>query len=158
MNAIYSSESQNNSDPFQPDISSLLVGDFDSGDGVRPARSFEFDYDFEEEFARALDQRDIRWQYKVRTFAVEWDEDGNFIDSFTPSFFLPARDLYIELIASDCRLSNERARKARLLRQQHPAIRIEVLPFLRGSQGVSLGDASFRRPINLVEKRKMLLL
>lgn len=136
MNAIYSSASQNSSDPFPPDSSNLLVGDFDSGERLGLPRSCEFDYDFEEEFARTLDQRDIPWQYKPRTFAVEWDEDGNFIDSFTPSFFLPARDLYIELVAPDCRLSNERTRKARLLRQQHPAIRIEVLPFLRCSQVV----------------------
>ncbi len=136
MNAIYSSASQNSSDPFPPDGSTLLVGDFDSGQRLCLAGSFEFDYDFEEEFARTLDQRDILWQYKPRTFAVEWDEDGNFIDSFTPSFFLPARDLYIELVTPDCRLSNERARKARLLRRQHPAIRIEVLPFLRCSQVV----------------------
>lgn len=136
MNAIYSSESQNNSDPFRPDISGVFVGDFDSREGLGAARSFEFEYDFEEEFARALDQRDIPWRYKPRTFAVEWDEDGNFIDSFTPSFFLPARDLYIELIVSDCRLSNERSRKARLLRQQYPTIRIEALLFLRCSQVV----------------------
>jgi hypothetical protein len=136
MNAIYSSESQNKSDPFRPDNSSLLAGDFDSGERLCLARPFEFDYDFEEEFARTLDQRDILWQYKPHTFAVEWDENGNFIDSFTPSFFLPARDVYIELVAPECGLSNERVRKARLLRQQHPAIRIEVLPFLRCSQMV----------------------
>lgn len=136
MNAIYSSESQNRSDPFHPDSSNLLVGDFDSGERLCLARPFEFDYDFEEEFARTLDQRDIPWQYKPRTFAVEWDENGTFIDSFTPSFFLPARDLYIELVAPDCRLSNERARKARLLRQQYPAIRIEVLRSLRPYQPV----------------------
>ena len=136
MNAMYSSESQSTNDQFQPDNSGLLVGDFDSGERLGLARPFEFDYDFEKEFARTLDQRDIPWQYKPRTFAVEWDEDGNFIDSFTPSFFLPARDVYIELVAPECKLSNERARKATLLRQQYPAIRIEVLPFLRCSRVV----------------------
>ena len=74
-----------------------------------------------------LDQHSIPWQYKPRTFAVEWDEDGIFIDSFTPGFYLPTRDLYLEIVAPNCRVSNERARKARLLRQEHPAIRIEVL-------------------------------
>lgn len=136
MNAIYSSESQCANNQFRLDNSSLLIGDFDSVERLSLARPFEFDYAFEKEFARTLDQRDIPWRYKARTFAVEWDEDGNFIDSFTPSFFLPARELYIELVAPECRLSNERVRKARLLRRQHPAIRIEVLPFLRCSRVV----------------------
>ena len=133
MNAIYSNESQGRRDQFRPDFADLLVKEFGSdsrlisGERSRLASSIEFDYGFEQEFALTLDQHSIPWQYKPRTFAVEWDEDGNFIDSFAPSFFLPARDLYIELVAPDCRLSNERARKARLLRQQHPAITIEVL-------------------------------
>jgi hypothetical protein len=136
MNASYSTASQDSSDQFHPDSSNLLVGDFDSGQRLWLSRSFEFDYAVEEEFARMLDLRDIPWQYKPRTFAVEWDDDGTFIDSFTPSFFLPARDLYIELVVPDCRLSNERARKARLLRQQHPAIRIEVVPGAHHCQAV----------------------
>ena len=133
MNAIYSSEGQVRSDQFRPDCTNLFVSDFGSdpwlpnAENSGLATSIEFDYDFEQEFARTLDRHSIPWQYKPRTFAVEWDKNGTFIDSFTPSFFLPARELYIELVAPDCRLSNERARKARLLLRQHPAIRIEVL-------------------------------
>jgi hypothetical protein len=142
MNAIYSSEGEVRSHQFRPDYANLFVSDFGSGpwllDGENSglATSIEFDYEFEREFARTLDRHSILWQYKPRTFAVEWDENGTFIDSFTPSFFLPARDLYIELVAPDCRLSNERARKARLLRQQHPAISIEVLPCTHPHQAV----------------------
>jgi hypothetical protein len=142
MNATYSNESQVRRDHFRPDFAELLVKDFGSEprlinrESSRIATSIEFDYDFEQEFARTLDRHNIPWQYKPRTFAVEWDEEGNFIDSFTPSFFLPARDLYIELVAPECRFSNERTRKARLLRQQHPAIAIEVLPYTHSFQAV----------------------
>ena len=134
MNAIYSIESQVRRDQFRPDFADLLVENFGSdprligSESSRLTSPIEFEYDFEKEFARTLDHHSIPWQYKPRTFAVEWDADGNFIDSFTPSFFLPARDLYIELVSPECRFSSERARKARLLRQQHPAITIEVLP------------------------------
>jgi len=140
MNAIYSSEGHVRNDQFRPDYADLLVTEFSSGlwllNSERPglATSIEFDYDVEQEFARNLDQHSIPWQYKPRTFAVEWDEDGNFIDSFTPSFFLPARELYLEITAPDCRLFIEKARKARLLRLQYPAIRIEVLRAERSYQ------------------------
>jgi hypothetical protein len=142
MNAIYSNESHVRRDQFRPDFADLLVKDFGSDPRLidcgssRLATSIEFEYDFEQEFARTLDRHSIPWQYKPRTFAVEWDEDGNFIDSFTPSFFLPARALYVELVAPECRFSNDRTRKARLLRQQHPAITIEVLPYGHSSQAV----------------------
>lgn len=134
MNGTYSSEVEVTSSQFRPDCTDLLVAEYASNrwlndcEESRVELSIEFDHDFEQEFAVKLDQHNIPWQYKPRTFAVEWDEDGNFIDSFTPSFFLPRRDLYIELVARDCRLSNERVRKARLLRHQCPEVRVKVLP------------------------------
>lgn len=87
----------------------------------------EFIYRWEEEFARRLDQFDVSWQYKPRTFAVEWDEDGNFVDSFTPDFYLPQLALYLELIPPDDRNSGAKARKVRLLRQHQPDLRVELL-------------------------------
>src|SRR5215471_18612229 len=58
----------------------------------------DFAYSWEEAFAETLNQHGISWQYKPRTFAVEWDNEGNFVDSFTPDFYLPLIDLYVELI------------------------------------------------------------
>ena len=87
----------------------------------------EFAYSWEEEFARTLDEYEISWQYKPRTFAVEWDEEGNFVDSFTPDFYLPARDVFVELAAPDCSASGAKVRKVRLLRQQYPEVLIELL-------------------------------
>lgn len=92
---------------------------------VRTARPIEFAHACEEEFARLLDAREVSWQYKPRTFAVEWDEEGNFVDCFTPDFFLPGNETYIVLIAPDRSASNAKTRKVKLLRRQHPEIRIE---------------------------------
>ena len=87
----------------------------------------EFAYSWEEEFARTLDEYEISWQYKPRTFAVEWDEEGNFVDSFTPGFYLPARDVFVELASPDCSASGAKARKVRLLRQRYPDVMIKLL-------------------------------
>ena len=87
----------------------------------------EFAYRWEEEFARMLDENQIARLYKHRTFAVEWDEEGNFVDCFTPDFYMPAFDIYVVLVATDYRAPGAKARKVRLLRQLHPDIRIELL-------------------------------
>lgn len=134
MNATYSSEVHVTGNNFWAESANLVARDFGAcrllSDGERAsfASPVAFDYDYEREFARTLDDLCIPWQHKPRTFAVEWDENGTFVDSFTPSFFLPARDLYVELVAPGCSLSSERVRKAGLLLYQYPGIRIEVLP------------------------------
>ena len=127
MNAIYSSEELIRGDQYRPDLGSFPIENFDSDeDGTGRIASIEFANSLEREFARRLDQQGIAWQYKPRTFAVEWDEEGNFVDSCTPSFFLPARSLYLELLPPLGRFAQP-ARKVRLLQQQYPEIRIELL-------------------------------
>ena len=95
------------------------------------SETVDFSCALEEQFARLLDEREVSWQYKPRTFAVEWDEEGNFVDCFTPDFYLPEHKLFIELIPRHCGESNQKARKVRLIRQQRPEIRIELLSSLR---------------------------
>lgn len=102
----------------------------------------DFVHSWEEEFAQMLDEYEVRWQYKPRTFAVEWDEEGNFVDSFTPDFYLPFLDFYVELIANGHEGCGAKARKVRLLRQQHPQIRIELLS---GASGYSIARALLLR-------------
>ena len=87
----------------------------------------EFAYSWEEEFAQTLDQHGILWQYKPRTFAVEWDDEGNFVDSFTPDFYIPLLDLYVELMGPHHPEAGTKARKVRLLRYQQPGLKIELL-------------------------------
>lgn len=128
MSSIHSSDALFQRDRWIPNCSGSIPAGFDYFvDRIERSESIEFAEEFEQEFARTLDLRGIAWQYKPRTFAVEWDEDGNFIDSFTPSFFLPARDLFLDIVAPGCRSIIEKSRKARLLREQYPGTSIEVL-------------------------------
>jgi hypothetical protein len=91
-------------------------------------KPIEFSDTCEAEFAGMLNAHDIPWQYKPRTFAVEWDDEGNFVDCFTPDFFLPANETFVVLIAPDRGAFDWKTRKVKLLRRQHPEIRIEVIP------------------------------
>jgi hypothetical protein len=47
--------------------------------------------------AQILDFYGIRWEYEPTTFPIEWDSKGEVIASFSPDFYLPDLDLYIEL-------------------------------------------------------------
>lgn len=126
-------------------LNSLEASDWLSSIEGRDSKSgVEFDHCWEEEVAVMLDENHISWRYKPRTFAVEWDEEGNFVDSFTPGFYLPAYDLYVEVVATDYRVSGARARKVRLLRQQHQEIRIE---FCSVDQFARLLGPSFNRAL-----------
>jgi hypothetical protein len=80
----------------------------------------------EEIFARILDYYDIRWEYEPRTFPLEWDPEGNVLEAFTPDFYLPDQDLYIELTTLRPRLSTHKNKKLRRIQELYPDIHIKL--------------------------------
>jgi hypothetical protein len=49
------------------------------------------------------------------------------MQAFTPDFYLPAYDLYIEITTLNQKLVTKKNRKARRLRELHPDVQIKVL-------------------------------
>jgi len=94
---------------------------------AHPARPVTFAHESEEEFARILDFYHIDWQYEPRTFAIEWDDQGNVTSSFTPDFYLPEHDVYIELTTLKQPLVTKKNRKVRKLKKLYPDVDIRVL-------------------------------
>ena len=86
----------------------------------------DFAHPIEAEFARILDYYGIRWEYEPRTFPLEWDEEGNIITAFTPDFYLPQQDLYIELTTIRPGQSNVKNRKLRLLQELYPEVNVKL--------------------------------
>ena len=80
----------------------------------------------EEMFANLLDFYRIAWEYEPRSFPVQWDQNGNVLESFTPDFFLPEVDLYLELTTMKQSLVTKKNRKVRLLRELYPHLNIQV--------------------------------
>jgi hypoxanthine phosphoribosyltransferase len=81
----------------------------------------------EVEFARLLDFYGIRWEYEPRTFPLRWDENGQVAEAFTPDFYLPDFDLYIELTTMRQALVTRKNRKLRLLKELYPDIQVKML-------------------------------
>jgi hypothetical protein len=73
-----------------------------------------------------LDFYQIEWEYEPRTFDVEWDEAGNVLKRFSPDFYLPQFDLYIEVTTMNQKLVTKKNRKVRRLRELYPGTKIKI--------------------------------
>jgi cytidylate kinase len=87
----------------------------------------QFAHPSEMVFARLLDFYGIRWEYEPRTFPLKYDENGNIIEAFSPDFYLPDSDLYVELTTMKQALVTKKNRKVRRLRELFPEIKIRLL-------------------------------
>lgn len=85
-----------------------------------------FAHPAEEAFARILDYYGLRWEYEPRTFPLEWDADGNVTEAFSPDFYLPDQDLYVELTTLRPQLSNRKNRKLRRMQELYPEINVKL--------------------------------
>ena len=86
----------------------------------------EFVHPSEKEFARILDFYGIEWQYEPRTFELEWDENGQVTQAFTPDFYLPQQDLYVELTTLRPQLSTKKNHKLKRIKELYPEINIKL--------------------------------
>ena len=78
------------------------------------------------ECAKVLDYYDVAWEYEPRTFVLEEDADGRVKEAFTPDFFLPDQNLYVEITAMKQSLVTRKNRKLRKLRERYPDVRIKL--------------------------------
>ena len=85
-----------------------------------------FSHPSEAEFAELLDFYGIPWRYEPHTFVLEEDEDGNPLVAFSPDFFLPEQDLYVEVTTLRQKLVTRKNRKIRRLRERYPHINIKL--------------------------------
>ena len=80
----------------------------------------------EAELARILDYYGVAWQYEPRTFPILWNTDGKVVESFSPDFYLPEMNIYVELTTLRQSLVRRKNRKLRRLRELYPDIRVKL--------------------------------
>ena len=76
--------------------------------------------------ARILDFYAVRWEYEPHTFPILWNLDGDVVESFSPDFYLPDLDLYLEMTTLRQKLVRKKNRKLRRLRECYPDINIKL--------------------------------
>jgi bifunctional protein TilS/HprT len=85
-----------------------------------------FAHPSEEDFARLLDFYCIEWLYEPRSFPLRW-KGSKIAEMFTPDFYLPELDLYVELTTLKQNLLTDKNRKLRQLRELYPEVNIRLL-------------------------------
>jgi hypothetical protein len=91
-----------------------------------PSDRTEFAHASERQYARLLDFYEIAWDYEPRSFDVEWDEEGKVTKRFTPDFYLPDFDMYIEVTTMSQKLVTRKNRKVRRLRELYPEVNVKI--------------------------------
>jgi hypoxanthine phosphoribosyltransferase len=97
--------------------------DFQADRGSEPPR---FANQAEAECARILDYYRIAWEYEPTSFVLERDEEGRVSEAFTPDFYLPEQDLYLEITVMKQSLVTRKNRKLRKLRALYPGVRVKL--------------------------------
>jgi hypothetical protein len=91
--------------------------------GVAPPR---FVNEVELECAKLFDYYGVPWEYEPTTFVLERDAEGRVTSAFTPDFYLPEQELYIEVTVMRQSLVTRKNRKLRELKRLYPDIKIKL--------------------------------
>jgi hypoxanthine phosphoribosyltransferase len=78
------------------------------------------------ECAKLLDYYGVPWDYEPRTFVLATDEEGRVTEAFTPDFYLPEQDLYLEVTVMKQALVTRKNRKLRKLRERYPEVNAKL--------------------------------
>ena len=79
----------------------------------------------ERRVAEALNSLRVRWEYEPTLFVFERDDLGNCTHGFTPDFYLPRQDLYLEV--TEQKILTPKNGKLRMLRTHYPDVRCALL-------------------------------
>ena len=85
-----------------------------------------FAHPAEYELARILDFYGIDWQYEPRSFPLRWD-NGHVVEAFTPDFYLPDLNMFVEVTTLKTSLTAEKNRKMRMMKELYPEVNIKLL-------------------------------
>jgi len=80
-------------------------------------KEIRFAHPVEEQLAAVFDEVGLRWEYEPHTFVLERDEAGRVTEAFTPDFYLPEQDVYVECTTMRQALTSRKNRKVRKLRE-----------------------------------------
>ncbi|MBS1834569.1 MAG: hypothetical protein JST65_17760 [Acidobacteria bacterium] len=111
---------------FQSRLQLASHGITANGKAMLPGRAKLFGHPSEETFANLLDFYRVAWDYEPRSFPLQWDKEGKVLEAFTPDFYLPEFDLYVELTTMKQALVTRKNRKVKMLKAIYPQVNIQI--------------------------------
>lgn len=92
----------------------------------RGTRAPRFVNESERECAEILDFYGVPWEYEPVTFVLDIDTDGRITEAFSPDFYLPDQNLFLEITTMRQDLVTRKNRKVRKLRQRYPDVNVKL--------------------------------
>ncbi len=86
-----------------------------------------FAHESEEAFARYLDYYGVEWRYEPVCFPLSPVAQGFVPASFTPDFYLPQFELFVELTTMKQSLVTKKNAKIRRFRRLYPEVNFKIL-------------------------------
>ncbi len=115
--------------PESGDTDALVPSIAGTADGIirRPSGSpIVFAHPSERELARIFDFYRVPWRYEPDSFVLR-AKGERVLEMFSPDFYLPELDLYLELTTLRQRLVTKKNRKLRMLRTLYPDVNVRLL-------------------------------
>ncbi len=81
----------------------------------------------ERNLAAIFDHYRIEWQYEPTMFVLDAKADGSLSSAFSPDFYLPQFDLYVELTTMQQRHVTKKNKKLRQLLARYPEVNAKIL-------------------------------
>ena len=78
------------------------------------------------ECAKMLDWYGVPWAYEPTSFVLEQDPEGRVTRAFTPDFYLPDQNLYVEVTVMKQSLVTRKNRKLRELKLKYPHVNVKL--------------------------------
>lgn len=105
----------------------LLTSNAESQASLTMSKLPEMKNESEIDFAYMLDMYHIDWRYEPKTFPIEWDDEGRVTLAFSPDFYLPKFNLYLELTTMNQKYVTMKNKKAKKVREMYPGVNVRIV-------------------------------
>ena len=95
----------------------------------------KFAHPSEQEFTNHLDLFNIPWIYEPTSFPLKWGS-GSIKKMFTPDFYLPTLNIYVEITTMNQKLISKKLKKIKIARKLYPSKSSQVILSTESSAAV----------------------
>ena len=86
-----------------------------------------FAHESEYDFAELLSLYGVKWIYEPISFPLKWGSDGSIKKMFTPDFYLPEHNLFLEITTMNQNLVTKKNKKIKLAKKLFPNVRFKII-------------------------------
>ena len=90
-------------------------------------KKHNFAHKSESDFAELMDLYGIKWIYEPMSFPLKWGSDGSIKMMFTPDFYLPDHDLFLEITTMNQKLVTKKNKKIKLSQKLYSNLKFKII-------------------------------